>query len=307
SGLELTSVTHVLATTNAILEREQFCRRFSTDAPGLVSSDQGALVRAEPSIGDHRLADAMIVVGGRNAAQTTWLSRARAMQRKARPVVLLSDAATGYIKATKAPAGHVTTHWSDVTPLVETGYHPKLTTRLSENSDGIITAAGAGATMELIVGLVSPYLTSPQLAELGNRLLLQTIRKSHAEQPRSISDNEGLFDARLTEVIRLMEETVHEPMLMEDITREVGMSTRHLERVFRAVFNVSPARFYRSLRVKRARAMIEESLLPLIDIAVATGFGSCTTMTKSIKSEYGMTPTQMRKRKTVQLLTHGVT
>lgn len=305
SGLEMTSVTHVLATANTLLRHEAFQWRFSTDAPGFVPSDQGALVRGEPSIGDHRLADMMIVVGGKNAGNTTWLPRARAMQRKARSVVLLSDAATGYIKATKAPPGRVTTHWRDVTPLVETGYHPHLTTHLSENSDGIITAAGAGSTLDLMVGLIAPYLTSPQVAELGNHLLLQTIRKSDAEQPKCIADNEGLFDARLTEVIRLMENTVNEPLSMEDITARVGVSTRHLERVFRKVFNDTPARFYKRLRVKRARAMIEESLLPMIDIAVATGFGSCTTMTKAVKGEYGVTPSKMRERKNVQLLTYA--
>ncbi|WP_299685965.1 helix-turn-helix domain-containing protein [uncultured Tateyamaria sp.] len=304
SGLELSSVTHVLATANAILARDLFSWRFSTDAPGFVTSDQGALVRGEPAIGDHRLADMMVVVGGKKAGGNTWLPRARAMQRKARTVVLLSDAATAYIRATKAPAGRVTTHWRDVTQLVETGYHPRLTTHLSENSDGIITSAGAGATLELMVGLVAPHLTSPQVAELGNHLLLQTIRKSDAEQPKSIADNEGLFDARLTEVIRLMEDTVNEPLSMDDITTRVGVSTRHLERVFRSVFNDTPARFYKRLRVKRARAMIEESLLPMVDIAVATGFGSCTTMAKAIKGEYGVTPSKMRERKNLQLLTY---
>ena len=305
SGLELTSVTHVLASANTLLGREQFSWRFSTDTPGIVTGDQGALVRGEPSIGDHRLADMMVVVGGKNAGGGLWLPRARAMQRRAKTVVLLSDAATGYIKATKSPAGHVTTHWRDVTVLAESGYHPKLTTHLSENSDGIITAAGAGATLELMVGLISPYLTAPQVAELGNRLLLQTIRKSDAEQPKCIADNEGLFDARLTHVIRLMEETVQEPLSMDEITQQVSVSTRHLERVFRTVFNDTPARFYKRLRVKRARTMIEETLLPMMDIAVATGFGSCTTMTKAVKSEYGVTPSKMRERKEVQLLTYG--
>ncbi|GGX67741.1 AraC family transcriptional regulator [Tateyamaria omphalii] len=305
SGLELTSVTHVLSTANMLLGHDLFSWRFSTDAPGIVTGDQGALVRAEPAIGDHRLADIMVVVGGKQAAAGNWLARARAMQRKARTVVLLSDAATGYIKATRAPAGRVTTHWRDVTALVETGYHPKLTTHLSENSDGIITAAGAGATLELMVGLVAPYLTGPQVAELGSHLLLQTIRKSDAEQPKCIADNEGLFDARLTEVIRLMENTVNEPLSMDEITARVGVSTRHLERVFRTTFNDTPARFYKRLRVKRARTMIEESLLPMIDIAVACGFGSCTTMSKAVKGEYGVTPSRMRARKDIQLLTYG--
>ncbi|WP_299297041.1 helix-turn-helix domain-containing protein [uncultured Tateyamaria sp.] len=305
SGLELTSITHVLNTANTLLGRALFSWRFSTDTPGLVTSDQGALVRAEPAIVDHRLPDMMVVVGGKGAANGSWLTRARAMQRKARTVVLLSDAATAFIKATKAPSGHVTTHWRDITPLTETGYHPKLTSHLSENSDGIITAAGAGATLELMVGLVAPYLTSPQVAELGNHLLLQTIRKSDAEQPKCMADNEGLFDARLTEVIRLMEDTVNEPMSMTQITAQVGYSTRHMERVFRTTFNDTPARFYKRLRVKRARTMIEESLLPMIDIAIACGFGSCTTMAKAVKAEYGVTPSQMRSRKSIQLLTYA--
>lgn len=303
-GLEMTSVTKVLAMANAVIGRDVFDWRFASETPGLVASDQGVLVRAEAPISEMCLGNVMVVIGGTNAAKGTWLSRARAMQRRARRVVLLSDAATGYIKVTKAPAGRVTTHWRDVTPLVETGYHPRLTTRLSEVSDGIITAAGSGSTLELIVGLVSSHLTSPQVAELGNQLLLQTIRKSDAEQPKCIADNEGLFDARLTEVIRLMETTVNEPLSMEDITRKVGISTRHLERVFRTVFDDTPARFYKRLRVKRARTMIEESLLPMIDIAIATGFGSRTTMTKAVKGEYGVTPSKMRERKNVNLLTY---
>ncbi|MEP1200797.1 GlxA family transcriptional regulator [Tateyamaria sp.] len=304
NSLELTSVTHVLATANTLLGRDLFSWRFSTDKPGVVSGDHGALVRAEPAIADHRLADMMIVIGGKRTIADTWLPRLRAMQRKARTVVLLSDAATAYIRATKAPGGHVTTHWRDVTALVETGYHPKLTTHLSENSDGIITAAGDGATLELIVGLISPHLTRPQVAELGSHLMLQTIRKSDADQPKCLSDNEGLFDARLTEVIRLMEDTVNEPMSMDEITAHVGISSRHLERVFRKTFNDTPARFYKRLRVKRVRTMIEESLLPMIDIAVACGFGSCSTMAKAVKVEYGVTPSQMRARKSIQLLTY---
>ncbi|WP_146344516.1 GlxA family transcriptional regulator [Phaeobacter marinintestinus] len=305
NGLELNSVTHVLATANLVLRRDVFSWRFSTDTPGLVTSDQGTLVRGEPSVTDHGLADMMVVIGGKNASSGSWLRRARVMQRKARTVVLLSDAATGYIKATRDPAGRVTTHWRDATTLSETGYHPNLTTHLSENSDGIITSAGVGSTMELMVGLISPHLTNTQVAELGNHLLLQTIRKSDADQPKCIADTEGLFDARLTEAIRVMESTVHEPLSMDDLTTHIGVSTRHLERVFRAVFDDTPARFYKRLRVKRARAMIEESLLPMIDVAVATGFGSCSTMTKAVKDEYGVTPSKMRDRKKISLLTYN--
>lgn len=305
NGLELHSVVQVLAKANDLLRHDLFTWRYASDTPGLVTSDQDTMLRAEPSVTDYRLPDMMVVIGGANAGSGAWLPRARIMQRQRRGVVLLSDAATGYIRATRRPAGRVTTHWRDVNMLSESGHHPKLTTHLSENSDGIITAAGSGSTMELIIGLISAHLSSPQVADLGTHLLLQTLRKSDAEQPKGIADNEGLFDARLTEAIRLMEATIQDPMSIDDLTDRLGVSTRQFERLFRSVFDDTPSRFYKRLRVKRARAMIEESLMPMVDIAVATGFGSSSTLTKAVKDEYGITPSKMRDRKSLALLSYA--
>lgn len=302
SELELAAVTHTLAQANETLADQWFSWRYVSDAAGLVTGAAGLMVRADPAIVNYGFSDVMIVVGGHQAEKPAWLARARSMQRQARLVVLLSDAATTYIKSTTAPAGGVTTHWRDIAALEESGYHPNLTTRFSENSDGIVTAAGAGATAELIIGLIAPQLHAPQVAELGNRLLLHTIRKSDAEQPKDIADNEGLFDVHVTQAIRLMEETIADPMPMAELTAQVGLSTRHLERVFRKVFNDSPARFYKKLRAKRARTMIEETLMPMVDIAVATGFGSVNTLAKAVKDEYGMTPSKMRARRKINLL-----
>ncbi|QUJ76701.1 helix-turn-helix domain-containing protein [Sulfitobacter albidus] len=196
----------------------------------------------------------------------------------------------------------MTTHWRDVAMLREQGYHPTLTTRLSERSNGVTTAAGGGATPELVIGLISAHLTPVEVAELGNRLLLPAIRRSDAEQPRDIADNASLFDARVTRAIRLMETHLEEPLSMTELTREVGLSTRHLERVFREVFDETPARFYKRLRVRRARAMVEDTLVPLIDVAVATGFGSQGALARAMRDEYGATPSKMRARKKLRLI-----
>jgi transcriptional regulator GlxA family with amidase domain len=304
-GFELSAVTHVLCRANQLMTQELFAWRFVSSEPGLVSGKNGMLVRAEPAIPDHGFGDAMIVVGGDRARADTWLARVRAMQRRSLPVVLLSDAATAYIRAAKAPPGKLTTHWRDVFTLQETGYFPNLTSRFAEKSDGIVTAAGAGATSELVIGLIAPWMEPAQVAELGNQLLLHTIRKGDAEQPKDIADNAGLFDARVTEAIRLMESSIAEPMSMAELTEQAGLSTRHLERVFRKVFNDTPAKFYKRLRARKARAMIEETLMPMVEIAVATGFGSSDTLARAVREEYGVTPSKMRARKKINLMGQG--
>lgn len=302
---ELSNVTRTLQLANEICGTERFVWRVVSDTPGLTKSRGGTMVRSELAVMEHLFSDIMIVIGGNRVNDSMfWLKRARSMQRKALTVALLSDAATAYIKATHAPAGRVTTHWRDVEILTEEGYYPNLTHSYSENSDGIITAAGAGATAELVIGLISPLLEGPQIAALSNRLLLHTIRKSDAVQPRNLADNAAVFDSQVTQAIRLMEDSLSEPMPMSELVREIGVSTRQLERSFRKVFNDTPARFYKRLRTRRAKDLIEETLMPLADVCVATGFGSTVTMANAMKQEFGKTPSKLRTRRRVEILKH---
>ncbi|KEJ89711.1 GlxA family transcriptional regulator [Sulfitobacter donghicola] len=302
---ELTAVTSTLRIANNIVGYERFSCRIISDMPGLVTSKGAVLVRAEPAIEDYGLADILIVLGGAKVDRGGWNRRLRSMQRKKRTTVLLSDAATAFIRAKTSQQGKVTTHWRDIALLKEQGYYPTLTTRLAEHSDGVTTAAGGAATVELIIGLITSHLEPIEIAELGNRLLLPAIRHSDAEQPRDIADNAGLFDARVTQAIKLMETNMEEPLAMTELTRRVGLSTRHVERVFREVFDETPARFYKRLRVRRARAMIEDTLIPLIDVAVATGFCSHNALSRAVRDEYGSTPSKMRARKEIKLIKHN--
>lgn len=299
--IEVAGIIHALRTANDVLARPLLTWRCVSDTPGFVRSSGGMIVEAEVALDDVVPPHTMIVVGGRKSQSQLWMRRMRIMQRKMLPVVLLSDAATLYIQSTN-PSGKVTTHWRDAAQLEETGYYPALSTRFSEKSNGVITAAGGASTAELVIGLIAPFLTSAQIAELGNRLLLGTIRKSDAEQPKDIAHNESLFDAQITQVLRLMEDSIADPLPMKELAQGVGISTRHLERAFKTALKDTPAKFYKRLRTKRARAMIEETLLPLVDVAVATGFGSNNMLAKAVKDEYGVTPSKMRARKTVNLL-----
>ncbi len=302
--VELTGVTATLRIANVIVGEERFPCRIVSDMPGLVNGSGEVIVRAEPAIEEYGLADVMVVLGGTNVTLDSWSRRLRSMQRLHRTPVLLSDAATAYIRKKSNKSGNVTTHWRDIALLKEQGYYPNLTTRLAEKSDGVTTAAGGAGTAELIIGILSPFLEPIEVAELGNRMLLPAIRHSDAEQPRDIADNAGLFDARVTKAIKLMEANMDEPLSMGELTRQVGLSTRHVERVFKEVFDETPARFYKRLRVRRARAMIEDTLIPLVDVAIATGFCSHNALSRAVRDEYGSTPSKMRARKSIQLINH---
>lgn len=304
SEYEASAIAQVLKVTNDVLGTARFSWRYVSQTPGLVSGECGMIVRAEPAMRDHDLSDIMIVVGARSGGSADWFSRVRLMQKLGRPVALLSNSATAYIRTANVQSGAVTTHWRDGIGLREDGRYSNLTNRLSEMAGGVITAAGSGSTEDLVIGLLGDQLAASEITEVGNRLMLPLVRKSHADQPSNLSHIPTLHDSRIKSAIKAMQESLDAPLHIIELAQEIGVSTRHLERMFKEVFDETPARFYKRLRTTRARAMIEETQMPIIDIAVANGFGTSSSLSEAIKKEYGVSATRLRARGPSKVLTY---
>lgn len=296
SEFELASVTTTIQEANKIRSSKLFDWRFVSDTPGFVTGATGGFVRAAPSIPDHDLADWMIVIGSEEPNVDTWLKRIRSMRRRGLVTVLLSGAATAYIKATKITEGAITTHWRDAVVLQETDYYPELTFRFSEKSGHIITSAGSGSTTELIIGLISEFMAPYEIAELAGYLLIHTVRGNSTEQPKQISDNNNLLDCRIIQAVKLMEEAIEFPLSVQKVSQKMGFSVRQLERTFNIAFDMSPSKFYRKLRVKRSRIILAETRMSLFEVACATGFASSSTLSKAFRDEFGESPNEMRAR-----------
>ncbi|UYV36039.1 helix-turn-helix domain-containing protein [Rhodobacteraceae bacterium D3-12] len=299
SDFEVSAITHTLQVINSVVE-EPLCQwSFVSSTPGFVTGAGGQIIRAAPAIADHKLSDHMIVVGGSGPLPQEWMPRTRSMVRDGRVVVLLSSAATAYIKTNKPENSTVTTHWSDHAMLRESGCRCEITNRLSERSGNIITSAGAGSTSELVIELLADVLSSWEITEVGNRLVLPAIRNSRADQPHSVANVYPRFDSKLSQAIKLMEHAIEEPLAISDIAESIAVSTRQLERIFKANMGATPAKFYKNLRLKRARTLVEETPLDVLEVALATGFSSSNSLSKAFRDEYGMSPFQVRSRKTI--------
>ena len=292
--LELSSIIAVLQTANDVINRDLFCWQITSDTPGLVSSSSDLIVRAKPTIGDQYLSDCLCVVGGQLGDVSAWLRRVRAMQKFKRPVALFSDAAREYIKATTPKSGPVTSHWRDIGLLREIGDFPTLSESLMAQNGTLMTCAGHGHTAEAIIGILADVLDPQDRAELACQLMLSDVRGPAQEQPKSLSDNPNFLEKRLQNAIRLMEENTEHPLPTASLARRVGVSTRQLERQFMLHLSTSPGKFYRKIRLKKAFTLVSNSQMPIIDIAVACGFSSTSTLAQTFKAEYGKTPRQLR-------------
>ena len=72
------------------------------------------------------------------------------------------------------------------------------------------------------------------------------------------------------------------------------MSTRQLERLFRRYLNRSPKRYYMELRLQKARNLLMQTDMSVINVALACGFSSPSHFSKCYRAFYGRTPYRER-------------
>jgi AraC family transcriptional regulator of adaptative response / DNA-3-methyladenine glycosylase II len=77
---------------------------------------------------------------------------------------------------------------------------------------------------------------------------------------------------------------------------QLGVTGRHLRRVFQAEFGVSPVAFAQTQCLLLAKRLLTDTRLPVTDVALASGFGSLRRFNALFKTRYRLTPSALRTR-----------
>lgn len=99
---------------------------------------------------------------------------------------------------------------------------------------------------------------------------------------------------KLREAIILMERNLEQPLQISAIAGVVGISQRQLDRIFKEHTGVSPVRYYLDVRLDRARGLVTQTELPILDVAIACGFSSNAQFSRTYRKRFEMTPSQDR-------------
>ena len=84
---------------------------------------------------------------------------------------------------------------------------------------------------------------------------------------------------------------------VSQLADRLGVGSRHLSRLFRQHLDASPAQVGKTLRIQRAKRLLDETDLPISEIAVAAGFTSARRMSATFTGLYGRPPSDLRRRR----------
>lgn len=160
--------------------------------------------------------------------------------------------------------------------------------------DQVPTAAGGAAVADLMLHLIGLDHGTELAGRVADLMVYSGIRGPQAPQTTSLQARYGMRSRPLAAAIRLMEANLEEPLCMGDVAKAAGLSVRQMERLFARHLDESPNRHYIALRMSKARNLLTQTEMPVIDIALACGFISASHFSKKYREHFGQSAHQNR-------------
>ena len=146
-----------------------------------------------------------------------------------------------------------------------------------------------------MLNLIALQEGSKIAAMVADEMIHHRIRDGHEAQRMELRSRLGIANPKLLAVIQMMEENLEEPLASAELAAGVGLSTRQLERLFRKYLNVAPTRYYVELRLNRSRFLLRQTSLPILSVALASGFVSASHFSKCYRDHFSRTPSEERR------------
>lgn len=130
----------------------------------------------------------------------------------------------------------------------------------------------------------------------GRKRLRERFSRTTLLKPSEIAIT-SMDEAFLMKVMVSIERSMgDEAFSVENLARDVAMSYSQLHRKLTALLNQSPNELIRSMRLQRARDLIEGDAGTISEIAYTVGFGSPAYLTKCFHEQFGIVPSQVRRK-----------
>lgn len=185
-------------------------------------------------------------------------------------------------------------HWENLPGFAERFPAADVYADLYEMDGNIWTCAGGTAALDMMLSIIAKDHDDDLVNRVCEQALTDRVRNPNDRQRLPLRARLGVQNSKVLSIIEFMEANISEPLPLVDIAEYVGLSRRQIERLFQQHMGRSPARYYLEIRLDRARHLLVQSTMPVVDVAIACGFVSASHFSKCYREMYGKSPLQER-------------
>ncbi|HCQ67082.1 MAG TPA: AraC family transcriptional regulator [Rhodobacteraceae bacterium] len=269
----------------------------SGEGGGKVTCSAGTEITLDGGLEALRHSDTVIVCGGEDVAKQTSKPLLSWLRREARRGAAMGAFCTGahvLAEAGLLDGKRATIHWENHDGFSEAFEDVQLSRAVYVIDGNRMTTAGGTASIDLMLALISRDFGTDVAAAVADQQIYTTIRTERDTQRLSVPTRIGVRHPKLAQVIQAMEANIEEPESPAKLAAAVGLSTRQLERLFRRYLNRSPKRYYMELRLQKARNLLMQTDMSVINVGLACGFTSPSHFSKCYRAHYETTPYRER-------------
>ncbi|WP_340110160.1 GlxA family transcriptional regulator [Pikeienuella sp. HZG-20] len=297
SMIAFASAIEPLRVANRMARRELYAWSVVAEDGRCATCSNGTRVMADSGFAELDRGAMIIVCGGVDVNRMATPGVLAWLRKEARRGVALGAVCTGahvLAKAGLLDGVRCTIHWENRDSFREEFPDLMLSNRYFERDGARWTSSGGAAAADMMVHMINEEQGRELAAMVVDQLALTPLRTAADEQRLSIPARVGVRHPKLTAVIHRMEENIEEPISPVLLSAEAGMSTRQLERLFRRYVDRSPKRYYMELRLRKARSLLLQTDMSVINVALACGFTSPSHFSKCYRNYFDRTPYRER-------------
>ena len=246
--------------------------------------------------------DILFVCGGVEVQSAVSPQVVAALRRFAERRVSLGALCTGGYALAKAgllDKYKASIHWENLSALREEFPRILLNDQLFTIDRDRFTCSGGMAPLDLMLNLVKSRLDAQVAQLICEQFILERVRNDRDRQYVPLRAQIGASHETLIKVAQLMEDNIEKPLSLDEIAAATALSRRQIERLFKRHLDCVPNRYYLQMRLRRARELLLQTSMPIIDITTACGFQSPPHFSRCYRAQFGCPPSAERQIRTL--------
>ena len=295
--LSFSSALDALRIANRMSGKKLYDWTFIGENEEFVSCSAGTQFKLDNSLIELHRDDTVLLCGGTAIQESSTRKLIGWLRREARRGLIIGGLCTAAYPMAKAgllDGKKATIHWENQDSFAEEFLEVELTKTVFVCDGNRYTTAGGTSSIDLLLKIIADEHGEELANAVADQMIYSSIRTDQDTQRLSVPTRIGVRHPKLSKVIQMMEINIEEPISPSILAKDVGMSTRQLERLFRRYLDRSPKRYYMELRLQKARNLLMQTDMSVINVALACGFASPSHFSKCYRAHYDTTPYRER-------------
>lgn len=298
SMFSLAAAIDVVRSANRTLGRDYYrWTTISADGEAVMASN-GLPLKIDYSVADIPPADILFVCVGLTTefpGKSKVLGALRNWGRRGGALGALSVGSHILAEAGQLEGYRCTIHWENRAGFRERFPDIEVTGNVYEIDRKRYTCAGGTTSIDLMLEILRSDFGQGLANEVANQFQHERIRGAGDRQRVGPERDLTGKSEKLKKIVELMADKLDEPLSAVQLAKSAGLSVRQVERLFLRHLNMTPGRYYMRLRLERARELLRQTNMPILDVAIATGFTSHSYFAQSYRLQFGRPPSEERR------------